>query len=60
MEKGIIVCAANVLNQGGKIIVITFHSLEDRIIKVMFKSLCDKKSMDLLNSDLGFQLINKR
>ncbi|QGR02554.1 16S rRNA (cytosine(1402)-N(4))-methyltransferase RsmH [Ehrlichia ruminantium] len=59
LEQGI-ACAASILNQGGKIIVISFHSLEDRIVKVMFKSLCSKKSTDLLSSDLEFQLINKK
>ncbi|KYW99007.1 16S rRNA (cytosine(1402)-N(4))-methyltransferase RsmH [Ehrlichia ruminantium] len=59
LEKGI-ACAANILNQGGKIIVISFHSLEDRIVKVIFKLLCDGKSVNLLNLGLGFQLINKK
>lgn len=38
--------AVDVLNPGGKIIIVTFHSLEDRIVKMFFKelSLQDNKS----------------
>ena len=31
--------AVNHLNKGGRIVVLTFHSLEDRIVKTMFKEL---------------------
>ena len=33
--------AVNLLNKGGRICVITFHSLEDRIVKQTFKSLSE-------------------
>ncbi|CEI85350.1 16S rRNA (cytosine(1402)-N(4))-methyltransferase RsmH [Ehrlichia minasensis] len=57
LEQGII-CAADLLRPGGKIIVVSFHSLEDRIVKVIFKSLCSGKIALKLNT--GFQLINKK
>ena len=41
------------LNPGGKIIVVSFHSLEDRIIKRFFKSLTVK-------NDSRFHLLNKK
>lgn len=41
------------LNAGGKIIVVSFHSLEDRIIKRFFKSLTIK-------NDSRFHLLNKK
>ncbi|AHX03635.1 16S rRNA (cytosine(1402)-N(4))-methyltransferase [Ehrlichia chaffeensis str. Heartland] len=56
LEQGII-DSADLLNPGGKIIVVSFHSLEDRIVKVMFKSLCSGSSVI---SPIGFQLINKK
>lgn len=36
LEKGI-TAALNILNDGGRLCIITFHSLEDRIVKNMFK-----------------------
>ncbi len=42
--------AAEVLKIGGKILVTSFHSLEDRVVKHKFRSLCD----------MGFSLINKK
>ena len=56
LEQGII-CASDLLNPGGKIIVVSFHSLEDRIVKVIFKLLCNR---DITLSNSGFQLINKK
>ena len=37
--------ATKILKPGGKIIVVTFHSLEDRIVKFFFKSLSEQKSV---------------
>ncbi|MGN7678641.1 MAG: 16S rRNA (cytosine(1402)-N(4))-methyltransferase RsmH [Anaplasma sp.] len=42
--------ASDVLAIGGKILVTSFHSLEDRVVKHKFKSLCDS----------GFALIHKK
>ena len=58
LEHGII-CASDLLNPGGKIIIVSFHSLEDRIVKVIFKLLCDG-NINVLKSDSKFQLINKK
>jgi 16S rRNA (cytosine1402-N4)-methyltransferase len=33
----------NLLNNGGKVIIVSFHSLEDRIVKLFFKGLCKDK-----------------
>lgn len=47
--KKVIVDALNLLNVGGRIAVITFHSLEDKIVKYAFKdaTYIDKKVMGL-------------
>jgi len=57
--------AAKVLKKDGVIAVVTFHSLEDRIVKYFFKSLSENKSIsrympkgeDQINL---FKLINKK
>ncbi|WP_168464864.1 16S rRNA (cytosine(1402)-N(4))-methyltransferase RsmH [Wolbachia endosymbiont of Ctenocephalides felis wCfeT] len=50
LEKGI-KAASEVLNEGGKLVVVTFHSLEDRIVKNFFRDLCSDncKKFSLLN-----------
>ena len=50
LEKGI-KAASEILSENGKLIVVTFHSLEDRIVKTFFKDLCatDCKTLSLLN-----------
>ncbi|MGL9718831.1 MAG: 16S rRNA (cytosine(1402)-N(4))-methyltransferase RsmH [Wolbachia sp.] len=55
LEKGI-KAASEILNKNGKLIVITFHSLEDRIVKTFFKGLCESKSADCRT----FSLLNKK
>lgn len=40
LEKGI-KAASEILSENGKLIVVTFHSLEDRIVKTLFKGLCE-------------------
>ena len=45
--------SVELLNPGGKIIIVSFHSLEDRIIKRFFKSLTIK-------NDSRFHLLNKK
>ena len=37
--------ATKILKPGGMIVVVTFHSLEDRIVKFFFKNLSEKKSI---------------
>jgi len=37
--------ATKILKPGGKIVVVTFHSLEDKIVKFFFKNLSEKKSI---------------
>lgn len=50
LEKGI-KAASEILSENGKLIVVTFHSLEDRIVKTFLKDLCatDCKTFSLLN-----------
>ncbi len=51
LEKGI-KAASEILSENGKLIVVTFHSLEDRIVKTLFKDLCEPgptKTFFLLN-----------
>ncbi|WP_341815655.1 MULTISPECIES: 16S rRNA (cytosine(1402)-N(4))-methyltransferase RsmH [unclassified Wolbachia] len=51
LEKGI-KAASEILSENGKLIVVTFHSLEDRIVKTVFKDLCEPgptKTFSLLN-----------
>jgi len=55
LEKGI-KAASEILNKNGKLIVVTFHSLEDRIVKTFFKNLCDQG----LNNCKVFSLLNKK
>lgn len=53
LEKGI-KAASEILSENGKLIVITFHSLEDRIVKTFFKGLCEP------GSTKTFSLLNKK
>ncbi len=55
LEKGI-KAASKILNRNGKLIVITFHSLEDRIVKTFFKGLCEPKFTNCRT----FSLLNKK
>ncbi|WP_353279516.1 16S rRNA (cytosine(1402)-N(4))-methyltransferase RsmH [Wolbachia endosymbiont (group B) of Xanthorhoe designata] len=51
LERGI-KAASEILSENGKLIVVTFHSLEDRIVKTVFKDLCEPgptKTFSLLN-----------
>ena len=49
--KAGITAASKILNVGGRIVVTSFHSLEDRIVKQEFNSLCFSG---------GFRLLNKK
>ncbi|WCR57954.1 16S rRNA (cytosine(1402)-N(4))-methyltransferase RsmH [Wolbachia endosymbiont of Ctenocephalides felis wCfeJ] len=55
LEKAI-KAASEILNKNGKLIVITFHSLEDRIVKTFFRGLCEPESADYRT----FSLLNKK
>ena len=57
--------AAKIIKPGGIIIVVTFHSLEDKIVKFFFKSLSEKKSISrympkINEKDNLFKLTNKK
>ena len=58
--------ALTLLNPKGRIVVITFHSLEDRIVKEKFKEVSEAKHwnryMPVTNSneEIAFTLINKK
>ena len=57
--------ATKILKPGGKIVVVTFHSLEDKIVKFFFKSLSEKKSISrympkIEEKDNLFNIINKK
>ncbi|WFW29622.1 MAG: 16S rRNA (cytosine(1402)-N(4))-methyltransferase RsmH [Wolbachia endosymbiont of Menacanthus eurysternus] len=48
--------ASEILRKNGKLIVITFHSLEDRIVKTFFKNLCKQETSE----HKIFSLLNKK
>ena len=57
--------AAKVLKKGGVLGVVTFHSLEDKIVKYFFKSLSENKSISryspvVKQADILFNLIQKK
>ncbi len=57
--------ATKVLKRGGVLGVVTFHSLEDKIVKYFFKSLSENKSISryspvLKQADTLFNLIHKK
>ena len=57
--------ATKILNKEGILAIVTFHSIEDRIVKYFFKSLSENKSFSryvpkIEQQDLLFKLINKK
>ena len=57
--------AAKILKPGGTILVVTFNSLEDKIVKFFFKSLSENQSISRYmpkkkEKDKLFKLINKK
>ena len=62
--KGLI-AASKILKKDGVLAVVTFHSLEDKIVKYFFRSLSEKKSISryvpkLDDPDTIFKLIQKK
>ena len=60
-----LIAASKVLKKDGILAVVTFHSLEDKIVKYFFKSLSEKKSISryvpkLEQPDALFSLIKKK
>ena len=57
--------ATKVLKKDGLLVVVTFHSLEDKIVKYFFKSLSEKKSISryvpvMEQAETLFELIEKK
>jgi 16S rRNA (cytosine1402-N4)-methyltransferase len=48
LQEGL-VKSFEILEKGGRIAVISFHSLEDRIVKKIFKSLATEKKAEIIN-----------
>ena len=60
--KEMLLAATEVLRPGGRLVVITYHSLEDRMVKNMMKTgnIEGKAVQDFFgNSQTPFKLINK-
>ena len=60
-----LIAASKVLKKDGVLAVVTFHSLEDKIVKYFFKSLSENKSISryvpkLNQPDTLFQIIKKK
>ena len=51
--------AAKVLDEGGIIVIVSFHSLEDKIIKYFFKSLSETKSVSIYIPQENYHLYTK-
>jgi 16S rRNA (cytosine1402-N4)-methyltransferase len=60
-----LISATKILKKDGVLIVVTFHSLEDKIVKYFFKSLSENKSISRYVPKLNqpttiFKLVNKK
>ena len=60
-----LIAAAKVLKKDGILAVVTFHSLEDKIVKYFFKSLSEKKSIsryvpEIEESETLFRMLEKK
>ncbi len=63
--KNTIKQALEMLNVGGRLAIITFHSLEDRIVKTMFKEVTEVKQLPkgvpmMAIDNTRFKLFNKK
>ena len=59
------IAAAKVLKKDGILVVVTFHSLEDKIVKYFFKSLSENKSISryvpkIDQPDILFKMLEKK
>ena len=60
-----LIAASKVLKKDGILAVVTFHSLEDKIVKYFFKSLSEKKSISryvpqIEQNETLFKMIEKK
>ena len=60
-----LISASKILKKDGTLVVVTFHSLEDKIVKYFFKSLSEKKSVSryvpkLEQPDTLFKILEKK
>ncbi len=60
-----LVAATKILKKDGTLVVVTFHSLEDKIVKYFFKSLSEKKSISryipkISQPDTLFYMVQKK
>ena len=60
-----LIAASKILKKDGILAVVTFHSLEDKIVKHFFKSLSEKKSISryvpkIEQSDTLFRMLEKK
>ena len=60
-----LIAAAKILKKDGILAVVTFHSLEDRIVKYFFKNLSENKSVSryvpkIDQPDLWFKMVDKK
>ena len=60
-----LICAAKVVDEGGIVVAVSFHSLEDKIIKYFFRSLSETKSISRYMPKIKektnlFKLISKK